>query len=237
MVTPSPRPTPRLLDREERDRQLADLPGVAEGPAGSLVLTVKAPSFPEAVRLIGLVAQDAEQMDHHPDVDLRWRTVTFTYSTHSAGGVTQLDVELAHRTLEAARTVGAVTRPPAERTEIALDVSDVAAVLPFWRAALGYRGAGTAKGSSSGEVELHDPAGRGPVLWFQPMDPPRPGRGRFHLDVYVPDEQVQARLQACLDAGGTLVTDAHAPAWWVLADPEGNEVCLCTRAPHPGDRG
>ena len=36
-------------------------------------------------------------MDHHPDIDIRWRTLTFSLSTHSAGGLTQLDLELAHR--------------------------------------------------------------------------------------------------------------------------------------------
>ena len=42
-------------------------------------------------------AEIAEEMNHHPDMDIRWRTVTFSLATHSAGGVTQLDVELAHR--------------------------------------------------------------------------------------------------------------------------------------------
>jgi 4a-hydroxytetrahydrobiopterin dehydratase len=60
------------------------------------------------------------------------------------------------------------------------------------------------------------------------MDPPRPGRGRFHLDVYLPADEVPGRLKACLDAGGTLASEANVPSWWVLADPEGNEVCLCS---------
>lgn len=227
---------PRLLDSEEITRQLVDLPGVVAGAAGSLTVALRAPSFADAVRLVQLVAQDAEQMDHHPDVDLRWRTVTLTFSTHSAGGVTQLDIELAHRALEAAAAAGATAAAAPERIEIALDVVDRAAVLPFWRAGLGYREAWTGKGSAAGEGELHDPTGRGPVLWFQPMDPPRQERSRFHLDVYVPDDVAQERVRACLDAGGRLVTDAHAPSWWVLADPEGNELCICTRAPHPADR-
>ena len=45
----------------------------------------------------GRVAEIAEEMNHHPDMDIRWRTVTFSLATHSVGGVTQLDVELAHR--------------------------------------------------------------------------------------------------------------------------------------------
>jgi 4a-hydroxytetrahydrobiopterin dehydratase len=215
---------PRLLDPAERDRQLADLPGVVLGVLGSLTLAVRAPSFADALRLVAQVGADAEAMDHHPDVDLRWRTVTFTLSTHSAGGVTQLDVELAHQIVAAARAVGAEILAAPERVEIALDCVDPDAVRPFWAAGLGYR----PQALEDGGQELHDPRGRGPVLWFQRMDPPRPGRGRFHLDVYVPDDEAPQRVQACLDAGGRLVTDAYAPSWWVLADPEGNELCVCT---------
>jgi len=226
------RPRPRLLSPDEVDRQLADLPGAHLGRAGTLEVRLRAPSFTEAVRLVALVAEDAEQMDHHPDVDLRWRDVTFTVSTHSEGGLTQLDVELAHRILESGVLVGATTQPAPERLEICLDVEDPASVVDFWRAGLGYRDAGGGSGGAGGGRELHDPAGRGPVLWFQVMDPARRERGRFHLDVYVPDDEAPARIAAVLAAGGRLVSDASAPSWWVLADAEGNELCLCTRQ-HP----
>jgi 4a-hydroxytetrahydrobiopterin dehydratase len=230
------RPSPRLLSAEEVRRRLADLPGAHPGRAGTLEMRLRAPSFTEAVRLIALVAEDAEQMDHHPDVDLRWRDVTFTVSTHSEGGLTQLDVELAHRILEAGGLVGATTRPAVERIEICLDVEDPAAVVDFWRVGLGYRAAGgdSSGGDATGGTELHDPAGRGPVLWFQVMKPPRRERGRFHLDVYVPDDEAQTRIDAVLAAGGRLVSDAAAPSWWVLADAEGNELCLCTRSAPTG---
>ncbi|MFZ0159731.1 MAG: 4a-hydroxytetrahydrobiopterin dehydratase, partial [Kineosporiaceae bacterium] len=130
-------PTPRLLDDDEVTRQLTDLPGVHRGACGTLVLAVRAPSFEEAVQLVRIVAEDAELMNHHPDIDLRWCTVTFTLATHSAGGLTQLDVELAHQIVQASASVGAVALPPPERVEIALDVLDAEAVRPFWRAALG----------------------------------------------------------------------------------------------------
>jgi 4a-hydroxytetrahydrobiopterin dehydratase len=58
---------------------------------------VKAASFAAGIRLVDAVAQVAEVMDHHPDIDIRWTTISFTCSTHSAGGVTELDVELARR--------------------------------------------------------------------------------------------------------------------------------------------
>lgn len=227
-----------VLTSEDLDRRLADLPGIERDRLGTLTLTVRAPTFSAAVELIRDVAGTAERMDHHPDVDLRWRTVTFTFSTHSAGGVTGLDLALAHEVLDAAARYGATVRPAAQRVEIALDVVEPERVRPFWAAGLGYvevsvDGAGPQAQDGAGP-ELQDPAGRGPVLWFQRMDPPRAGRGRFHLDVYLADgQEARRRLDACLAAGGRLVTDVHAPSWWVVADPEGNELCLCTRAPDP----
>jgi 4a-hydroxytetrahydrobiopterin dehydratase len=61
------------------------------------------------------------------------------------------------------------------------------------------------------------------------MDPPRTDRNRIHLDVYVAGgrEACERRVADTIAAGGRLVTDEHAPEWWVLADPEGNELCVC----------
>lgn len=96
----------RLLEPEEIDRQLADLPGWASD-GESLSRTVEAPDFMTAIAVVDDVAVAAEAMDHHPDIDVRWRRVGFTLSTHSAGGLTQLDVELAHQISEIARARGA----------------------------------------------------------------------------------------------------------------------------------
>ena len=52
---------------------------------------------------------------------------------------------------------------------------------------------------------------------------------RFHLDVTVPHDQAEARLAAAIAAGGTLVSDERAPAFWVLADADGNHACICTQ--------
>lgn len=57
--------------------------------------TAKLPSFPKAIEAVGEVAELAEAADHHPDIDIRWRTVTFRLSTHSAGGLTEKDFALA----------------------------------------------------------------------------------------------------------------------------------------------
>lgn len=96
----------RLLTDEEIDRQLRDLPAWRRD-GDELRATLEAPDFPTAIRLVDEVALEAEGMDHHPDIDIRWRTVHFALSTHSEGGLTQLDVELAHRISQAAGRLGA----------------------------------------------------------------------------------------------------------------------------------
>jgi 4a-hydroxytetrahydrobiopterin dehydratase len=60
------------------------------------------------------------------------------------------------------------------------------------------------------------------------MDAPRPQRNRIHVDVSVPHDEAPLRIEATLAAGGTVQSDAEAPAFWVLADPEGNEACITT---------
>lgn len=62
-----------------------------------LIRVVTMATFPQAITLVTQVADVAEEMDHHPDIDIRWRTVTFALSTHSAGGITELDLTLAQR--------------------------------------------------------------------------------------------------------------------------------------------
>jgi len=64
--------------------------------AGQLVRGATAESFPAAIGWVVAVGDAAERADHHPDIDIRWRTVTFRLSTHDAAAVTRLDVDLAH---------------------------------------------------------------------------------------------------------------------------------------------
>ena len=84
-----------LLSQEEVDRALErELPGWTQD-GDSIRRSVEAPSFMDGIRLVQRVAEVAEDLDHHPDIDIRWRTVTFTLSTHSAGGLTAKDLRLA----------------------------------------------------------------------------------------------------------------------------------------------
>lgn len=83
-----------LLDDAAISSALADLPDWRRD-GDALVRTAKLPTFPIAITVVDRVAEIAEARDHHPDVDIRWRTLTFRCSTHSKGGITDLDVALA----------------------------------------------------------------------------------------------------------------------------------------------
>jgi 4a-hydroxytetrahydrobiopterin dehydratase len=87
---------PALLSAADVQAELRDLSGWS-GDTSGIERTVECPSFPAAVELVGQVAIVAEEMNHHPDIDIRWRNVRFAVSTHSAGGVTAYDIELARR--------------------------------------------------------------------------------------------------------------------------------------------
>lgn len=85
----------KLLSQEEIDRALAtELPHwTQEGDEITRSFTM--PTFMDGIRLVQQVAEVAEDLDHHPDIDIRWTTVTFTLSTHAAGGLTSNDLRLA----------------------------------------------------------------------------------------------------------------------------------------------
>jgi 4a-hydroxytetrahydrobiopterin dehydratase len=94
-----------LLDPEEVRSALSARPGWS-GDASAISRTVAFPSFPEAIAAVDRVAVVAEELDHHPDMDIRWRNVTFHCATHSAGGVTGRDLDLAARIDEIAAAAG-----------------------------------------------------------------------------------------------------------------------------------
>lgn len=178
-------------------------------------------SFAVGASLVQQITELAEAANHHPDVDLRYPGVTVRLVTHDTGGLSDRDVALARQISAAARRLGIPADPSAAQDiGITIDAVVAADVMPFWQAVLGY--------APDGEEDLVDPHGRWPGLWFQQMDAPRPQRNRVHVDVRVPHDAAEQRVAAALAAGGRLVSDAHAPAWWVLADPEGNEACVAT---------
>ncbi|MFJ9367320.1 4a-hydroxytetrahydrobiopterin dehydratase [Nocardia sp. NPDC101769] len=86
--------SPALLSDDDIAKALTELPEwTREGD--SITRTIQAPSFLAGIELVRRVAAAAEAANHHPDIDIRWRRVTFTLSTHSAGGLTKHDMALA----------------------------------------------------------------------------------------------------------------------------------------------
>jgi 4a-hydroxytetrahydrobiopterin dehydratase len=183
-------------------------------------------SFGAGARLVQAISELPGVGDHHPDVDMRYEGVTVRVITitNGAWGMSGRDIELARQISAVAREQGVPADPTAVQTvQVTIDALVSADVMPFWRAVLGYE-----YRSDSPDEDLIDPRWRGPSIWFQRMDAPRPQRNRMHFDVWVPHDQAEARVAAALAAGGHLVSDEHAPQWWTLADAEGNEADVST---------
>jgi 4a-hydroxytetrahydrobiopterin dehydratase len=182
-------------------------------------------SFAAGAQLVNAISALPGLDDHHPDVDVRYDgvTVRLVTITDDDFGLSERDLDLARQISAIAREQGVPADPSAVQTVfVTIDALVLPSVMPFWRAVLGY-----ADRADSPE-DLIDPRFRGPSLWFQQMDAPRPQRNRIHVEVWVPHDQAEARLAAAIAAGGHLVSEKHAPSWWVLADAEGNEACIGT---------
>jgi 4a-hydroxytetrahydrobiopterin dehydratase len=182
-----------------------------------------------ATRAVTAAGEDG----HSLSLDIRPERLVLTVQSPKAGWLTGRETGLARRVCAALAELGLATEPgtgdPGARSvqglEIAIDAMDIPAIVPFWQAVLGY---GPEPGASGPVDALVDPLGQGPALWFQQMDTPRPQRNRIHFDISVPHDEAAHRIEAALAAGGTLVSGDAAPAFWVLADAEGNEACVCT---------
>lgn len=179
--------------------------------------------FASGFTFVKAVTEAAERVDHHPDVTLTYQFVDLRLISHDVSALTQRDIDLARRISEIAGEQGVGTDPSAPtELELALDTADLAAVGPFWAALL------TGRPDTLGEVDVVDPTGRVPSLWFQHTDADETPRQRFHIDLWVPHDVAEERIAAALAAGGEMVDDENAPAFVVLADPEGNKACVCT---------
>jgi 4a-hydroxytetrahydrobiopterin dehydratase len=173
-------------------------------------------SLAEGVALAAAISKLAEASSQRPDVDIRSNGVTVRLKVDDIGELSEGDVALAGEISAAARELGIPFDLTGLQTfQIAIDALVIPDVMPFWGAVLGY--------VQVTDV-LVDPHFEGPTFWFQQMDAPRPQRNRIHIDLYLPEDQARARIDAAVAAGGRIVSDAHAPEWWTLADPEGNEV-------------
>lgn len=194
---------------------------------GVLITHVRVDSLAAAVDAARIAADVAgADASGHLTLDLHPDRMVLRLHTLAAGMVTHRDLEVARLLSAALPTRPGDTAAVPQTIEIAIDALDIAGVRPFWHAITGY--VDEPAPPDLPPNALLDPLRRGPTIWFQQMDTPRPQRNRIHLDVDVAPELAQQRIDAALAAGGTLRDGSAAPAWWVLADPEGNEACVCT---------
>jgi 4a-hydroxytetrahydrobiopterin dehydratase len=179
--------------------------------------------FATGLRLVESIGAAAEDADHHPDVDLRYPHVSVVLRSHDVGGVTARDVRLAREISRLAAGVAEARPAELRYVEIALDTRDHAEIAPFWAAVLGR------PAPDDGDNDLDDPDGTGLGVWFQGApEATEVAPQRWHVDVLVAPEVAEQRVQEVVAAGGTLVSDARKPSFWVLADAHGNQACICT---------
>ena len=175
--------------------------------------------FATSLAFVNRIGAAAEAAHHHPDIRLSYTYVNVVLTSHDTGGKTQRDVDMARQISAIAADLGIEADPHAvQRLEFGLDTWDRDEIKPFWQAVLSM--------TDSGPDELTDDEGDMPTIWFQDAAPDT--NQRWHIDLRVPPEVAQERIEAAVVAGGTIVSTDEAPQFTVLADPHGNKICICT---------
>lgn len=186
---------------------------------GAVEARFRTGDFATGLEFVNRIGTAAEAANHHPDLALTYSSVHVLLTSHDVGGKTQRDVDLARQISAIAAELGIDADPASiQRIELAIDTWDLEAVKPFWAAALAM--------GEAGADEIRDPHGVVPSVWFQEAE--ETTTQRWHLDIRVPPEQAADRIAAAVAAGGRIVDDSSAPRFTVLADPQGNKVCVCT---------
>jgi 4a-hydroxytetrahydrobiopterin dehydratase len=179
-----------------------------------------------AAKFVGALARVAEAEGHHPDLKLTYGALDVSLCTHEDGlWVTQKDLDMARKISEIARDLELVPEPTeVMQLELALDTAHEDGLSPVWSVLL--------SGSPDNKVydTVFDPTGRAPSLWFQATDDHETPRQRWHLDIWLAPEVADQRIADAVAAGASVVDRSSAPSFTVLADPDGNRVCVCTAA-------
>lgn len=181
----------------------------------------RASSLRHAGSLVGAVAEAAEQHGILPDIDVRPEAVIVRVPPWATGGIPEAAPRFAAAVSEAAGRLGLRADPAAiQSVSVYVAQHSDADVRPFFLAALGY--------VPVGDSDAIDTFRIAPDLAFNPLNEDKPNRGRTHFDVFVPASEAQARVDAAIAAGGRLVDDSHAPAWWSIASPDNHGVDIAS---------
>lgn len=210
----------RLSNEQILDAGLADWRKLAQAVHARFSIL----DYNVAAAFVAAVAQAAEADGHHPDLKQPRSVIDVSLCTHEDGRwVTQKDIDMARRISEIARQNGLQPEPTAvTQLEIALDTAHEDGVGPFWSILL------TGRPDNKIYDSISDPTGRVPGLWFQGTEDHEVPRQRWHFDLWLAPEVADERIAAAVAAGGSIVDDAEAPSFTVLADPDGNRACICT---------
>ncbi len=210
----------KLSTQEILDARLGDWRKLAQ----ALHARYRVTDFSAGAAFAAVVAGAAKASGHYPVLKMTNEVVDVSLCTREDGlWVTEKDIGMARMISEIAQHMGLTPEPAAvTQLEIALDTADDDRVAPFWSALL--------TGSPDNKIydSVFDPSGRVPSLWFQDTDEHEPPRQRWHFDLWLAPEAAEQRIAAAVAAGGSVVDDSEAPSFTVLADPDGNRVCVCT---------
>lgn len=210
----------RLNNRQILEAGLADWRKLAQ----ALHARFSIPSYAVVAAFVDAMAGVTQDGGGHPDLRVTNGVIDVSLCTKEDGlWVTQTDIDTARRISAIAEELGLEPRP-AEVTqlEIALDTAEEDSAGGFWSVLL--------TGSPDNKVydSVFDPTGRVPGLWFQGTVAHETPRQRWHFDLWLAPEVAEERIAAAVSNGGTVVDDSEAPSFTVLADPDGNRVCVCT---------
>jgi 4a-hydroxytetrahydrobiopterin dehydratase len=178
--------------------------------------------------LVNEIGASAQAANHYPDITLTNTDVIVALTSHDEHGITRRDIDLAQQISGHAAQLG-IEADVSGLTQLELGLNTALGqdLAPFYAALFG---------SEIVRGEPVDSSGQVPTVWWQdPQEtdealalPEQQFQQRWHFDVWVPHDEAEHRLQSVLDAGGRLVSDAAAPAYWVVEDADGNRSCICT---------
>lgn len=210
----------RLTNQQILDAGLADWRKLSQ-PLQTRYLI---PNLAAAADFVVEVTKVVEADSRHLELRLAHGVVDLSLCTREDGlWVTQTDMDLARQISAIARANGLSADPTAViQLEVGLDTAHEDTIGPFWSVLL--------TGSPDNKVHdsIFDPTSRVPAIWFQGTGDHDTPRQRWHFDLWLAPEVADERIAAAVLTGGSVVDTSGAPSFTVLADPDGNRVCVCT---------